>query len=200
MGANIIIPIICGSVFLIVICTIFLVKKSKTKKTRKEREQRAKDKKREQMLDDKILNPNIDETAVKASGVKAYDVKYRLDPQNIGTKQGITQKTPMLQIEEVSELSNRKYIVDPSLGITIGSGHEDMITLTDSLVDKSQCEIGVDTRKNGVIYLKNCSQTKKVVLFRQHNKVNVDEKRIRLLSGDEIRIGKVKLIVTFIND
>ncbi len=199
MGANVLIPVICGGILLVIIFMVLLVKNSKMKKVRKEQIQRANDKKREQILDDKILNPNIDGTAVKASGVKAYEVKYRLDPQSAGIRQGMDQDMPMLQVEEVSELSNRKYIVDPSLGITIGSGHDDTITLTDSMVEKSQCEIGIDAKYRGVVYLKNYSQTKKVILFRQHDKVYIDGRRIRLLSGDEIRIGKVKLIVTFVN-
>ena len=103
----------------------------------------------------------------------------------------------MLQIEEISDLSNKKYMLDPLETITIGSAKDNKISLSDALIDARQCEIGLYERDNKTLYLQNVGE-KRVILLRKKEWINVGPERLVLLNGDIIELGRIQLKITVV--
>ena len=97
----------------------------------------------------------------------------------------------MLQILEISEVSERKYMLNPQKGIRIGSKNgKNNIVLTDSGVDDIQCEIMLF---DGEIYTRNVGQRGSVVLYRGRQQAQVRQKAIPIRTGDVLQLGRTRL-------
>ena len=199
MGKEIIIPVIIAVVLILSLVIVLLVRGSKKKKENQELKQVAQDKKRMNNLDGYILNPNADQAELRSSAARADVVKYADNVNTITAKEIEYRNGLLLRIEEISEMSNRTYNLDPANGITIGSGPKNTISLTDTSVDKNQCEIGFATGNVKLVQIKNLGRKGKVKVQRKKETITIGEEPLRLMDGDVIRIGNEKLIVTFIS-
>lgn len=155
----------------------------------REIQQAASDRIRNENLDRIILNPIKGDTK---SQPKPYEVNY----ENGGEQDKRKENPIMVQMIENTELSSKKYILNPAKGIRIGSALEgnDIVIANGKLADY-QCEIF--TVKNKV-YIKNLSNDIRTIIKRHKEQAIVDEKGIRILSGDRICIDKVFYDVTIV--
>jgi len=92
----------------------------------------------------------------------------------------------MLMLVEKTELSTRKFMLNPIKMIHIGSDLQDNdIAVLSEGVSPKQCEIFSVGDK---IYIKNLSQENKTIFKRKKKQAIVDGKGLRLLSNDEVTI------------
>lgn len=165
-------------------------KKIKKKNKNREIEQATKDKMRDENLNQLILN----RTGEKAKGrSNPYEVNYEnagsqdMDKRN--TVSSNRENQVMVQLTENTELSTRKFVLDPQDGIQIGSaltGND--IVLTNSEIADYQCGIFAVSDR---VYIKSLSNSVRTIIKRHKEQAIVDDRGIRLLTGDRIIIGKV---------
>ena len=192
--ATLLIIIFSGVAVLILLVTLIIIINSKKKK-RQQLDQLVQDKERVKILDNMILNPKAQVEDLKAGSEKPYEVQYNStnkEKSNVARRHSI-----MLKIEEISALSNRKYMLDPGELITIGSAKDNTIELTDAMIDAKQCEIGLYERDNKLPYLQNIG-SRRVILLRKKEWINVGTDRIVLMNGDIIEMGQVRLRISII--
>ena len=199
MGKEVLIPLIIGIVAVLVTVIVLLAKNSQKKKKRLEILQIAQDKKREEGLDALILNPKADMVSLQAKSEKAYRSQYFASPDKEGGNSAELRNGPMLRIIELRDLSRREYMVNPAITFTIGSGPENKIAIMDTTVDKKQCEMGLDSGNVRFVYLKNLGDKEKVYMKRDDRVVPVGSDRIRVMSGDMIKMGNVRLTIEIIS-
>ena len=103
----------------------------------------------------------------------------------------------MLQITENNHISTRKYMLDPSKGIYIGSktGANHIVVGNASTVDDRQCEIVESGNK---AYVHNLGISGRVLLSRGGNRAYVEQKYIELKSSDTLYIGESILEIEII--
>lgn len=190
-----IVAYICSGIILLIILVILLLKSFRNNKRRKKMQQLAQDKTREEILDNLILNKKAKIENLRAASERPYEVVYTTAKKEKGKKGN--RHVIMLQIEEISDLSNRKYLLDPDELITIGSGPDNKISLTDALIDTKQCEIGLYEKDNKTVYLRNTGE-KRVVLIRKKEWITIGAERIVLMNGDIIEVGRVQLKIAFV--
>lgn len=191
----VIIAIIC----ILSICLILLKFLIKRRSKNKELYQAAADRTRDENLNKVILNEHYikeDNKLVKAP----YEVDYgNGSSEKPGRKNAESSKgkmSVMLQLVENTELSTRKFILNPAKKIRIGSGFTDNdIVVSDSCIEEHQCEIFL---AQGKIYIKNIGNKARTIIRRKKEQVIVDGKGIRLLTGDIVLTGKVTYEVTII--
>lgn len=172
-----------------------IIKIKKIKETNNELTMHAEDKLREDALDQYILNPSAPIVDKAVSEAKPFEVSY--DASNVervnhkkrkwfGKRK--TKPKVMVQLIENSELSARKFMLDPNLGINIGrkKGKNDIVIVDDG-IDDVQCNI-LDI--NGIIYVRNQGGSGKVVLSRAGQRAFVEKKAIAIKNGDLILLGK----------
>lgn len=170
-----------------------------TRRTKKKNELaiKAEDKMRENALDGYILNPNAPENMKKIQEAKPVEVSY--DPNKVmhgvpGDGKDRANKTKenvklMVQLVENSELSAKKYVLDPSVGIFIGSGvGMNNVVVSDSTLATRQCRI---VEFEGMIYAQNIGHMGKVILSRGKNKAYVENNSVELRSKDILIVGNV---------
>lgn len=175
---------------------------SKKRREKKVKAQLAGDKIREETLDKLLLNKEAeirkDENTFVAIPVAVnYDVNS-IEKINTSEKKKNRRNKVMVQIIENSELSERKYMLDPRKGIFFGSKTgKNHIVVSDSDIDERQCEIRENT---GNVYVRNIGNSGKLVLKRQKQSVYVEQKYIEIKAGDTLLIGntiyKIDLIST----
>ena len=187
--------IIIGAILLVILLIVLIVSGNKKKKKKKAMDQLIQDKERERILDSNILNPYASNEDIKGAGETPYSVNYTSGERK-GAKGG-KRHLLMLQIEEISDLSNKKYMLDPLETITIGSAKDNKISLSDALIDARQCEIGLYERDNKTLYLQNVGE-KRVILLRKKEWINVGPERLVLLNGDIIELGRIQLKITVV--
>ena len=174
----------------VILIVVLIIHSSKRKK--KEAMLRvAEDKLRESNLDQQILNPNAAPDPSRKVSEKPYEMRYSTSAAASAARKGI-----MLQIEEVSEISKRKYMVNPVPPITIGSGTGNSIVLTDMTIDSKQCEIGLT--ESGQVYAKNIGTANLVNVIRGKKSIPVESEEVVLKKSDQLKIGGVKLIITIL--
>lgn len=193
---NIVLLIIC-----IVIIGIVIVSKTNKKKKKLDRQtQQAEDKLREAYLDKAILNPQA-KTGVKSiEAVSPYAVSYDASSiEHISEKDKTSEKGNsklMLQITENGELSARKYMLDPEMGINIGSGNtNNHIVIFDKTVEHVQCSI---VSREHRVYIRNTTGDGNVILIRKNKRAQIKNKPVELISNDAILLGETLLRVEFI--
>ncbi len=164
---------------------------------RKELKQAAADRVRDEKLNSIILNSYIDEN-IKKNASKPYDVDYGNGSQT--TKDirfcGKDIQSVMVQLVENTELSSRKFVLNPANGIYIGSGiGENDIVVANSNLSEKQCEIFLVQQK---VYIRNLGRPLRTIVKRKKEQTIIDDRGIRLLSGDKIILGNVTYDITII--
>ncbi|MBR3524666.1 MAG: hypothetical protein IKO11_02360, partial [Lachnospiraceae bacterium] len=117
--------IIVAAVVAVILLIVLIVKLKKRQARIRAIRSKAEDKRREERLNQLILNPNARTGELQAQSEKPYAVHYGVADEGRAAK----QKRWMLQIEEHSEISVRSFMLDPSNPITIGSGKENTVVL-----------------------------------------------------------------------
>lgn len=170
---------------------IIKIHKKNSKKT--ELAMHAEDKLREDALDQYILNPSAPPVSKETVEAKPFEVSYDAsNVERVSPVKGKSKKKPepkiMVQLIENSELSSRKYMLDPSAGINIGSrkGKNDIV-VADTNVDSVQCNI---IESNNKIYVRNMGGSGKLVLSRAGQRAFVEKKAIEIKTADLILLGK----------
>jgi hypothetical protein len=181
------------------VCIAMIRKFVKKSQTAKELAQQATDKIRDENLNNVILNNS-------ALSEKPRDIPLPYDVDYSNPNNGKSNKTNnveddkkhvMLQLIEKTDLSKRKFILNPQNVIMIGSDIDgNDITVHAKGVSPHQCEIfSVDNR----IFIKNLGSQDRTLIKRKKESAIVDDKGVRLLSKDKIVIGNVTYEVSIIN-
>ena len=178
------------SAFIILSIIVIIVKKCRGKK--KEMMLRAKDKLREENLNQSILNPAAQMKTDSMLSARPFEVSY--DQANVsknrekGLKQKRNDSSVMVQIVENSGMSERKYMFNAGNGICIGAkaGKNDIV-ITDPAADAVQCKI---QSKNDKVYNLNVGKSGHLILRRKNKSAYVERAAVELKSGDSILIGE----------
>ncbi len=184
-------------VFLIICFFKQMIKKSQK---RKEIKRAAEDRVRDENLNSIILN-NHGNAKDNREIYKPYDVDYSNGEQgNVNKNRSgsvMDSQQIMIQLIEKTELSTRKFLLNPAKKIKIGSDlqNNDISVLAEG-ISPHQCEIFAVGNK---VYIRNTGDKYKTIIRRKKEQAFVDDKGIRLLSNDIIILGKVTYDVTIAN-
>lgn len=159
----------------------------------------AADKVRDENLNNAILNHCARGETKEV--YKPYDVDY--SNMNDDADKSIrefpkeSEVHTMIQLVEKTELSTRKFMLNPAQKIRIGSElHDNDISVLAEGISLHQCEIfSVRNR----VYLRSLSPENKTIIRRKKIQAIVDEKGVRLLSNDIIILGRVSYDITIMN-
>lgn len=166
---------------------------------KKELSQAAEDKLRDENLNHVILNSDIGKEQLKEV-YKPYDVDYsnpNTDKKVSGRNIQKGENHVMVQLIERTELSTRKFMMNPIKGIHIGSDSQSNdIAVPAEKISPCQCEIFSVRDK---VFIKNLSSDNRTIIRRKKEQAIVDEKGIRLLSGDVVILGAVSYDITILN-
>ena len=180
-----------GFAVILILLILIFTKILSRRKQHKEITQAAADRVRDENLNSVILN-NYGNGGKHKEVYVPYDVDYsNSESRKNGSTSvvDIATKQTMIQLIEKTELSTRKFILNPSKKIRIGSDLQDNdISIFVDGIAPHQCEIFLVEDK---VYIRNLSNTMQTVLRRKKEKAYVDAKGIRLLSNDIIILGKV---------
>lgn len=188
-------------ILIVIIAVIKLLKKEIHKKQKKkELSQAAEDKIRDENLNQVILNQHTDGSRFKEVH-KPYDVDYsNANGENSKKAENQIQSGEshvMVQLVEKTELSTRKFMMNPVKAVRVGSNLQDNdITVLADGVSPHQFEIFAVRDK---VFVRNLSSEYKTIVRRKKEQAIVDEKGIRLLSGDSILLGHVTYDITIID-
>lgn len=192
-------PLLIVAFALALFLLIFFLKKfMKHREKKKEIALAAADRVRDENLNNIILNSHADRSNSKEV-YKPYDVDYSQDKAGrekrdrtdiFAGKQG----QPMIQLIEKTELSTRKFVLNPAKIIRIGSDlqNNDISVLSEG-VEPHQCEIFA---AGGNVYIRNTGEKTRTIIKRKKQQAIADNKGIRLLSGDRILLGTVSYDIT----
>lgn len=175
--------------------------KEMIRRNQKKRElsQAAEDKLRDENLNHVILNSDIGKEQLKEV-YKPYDVDYsnpNTDKKVSGRNIQKGENHVMVQLIERTELSTRKFMMNPIKGIHIGSDSQSNdIAVPAEKISPCQCEIFSVRDK---VFIKNLSSDNRTIIRRKKEQAIVDEKGIRLLSGDVVILGAVSYDITILN-
>lgn len=180
--------------------TALLKKLIRKSQRNKELARATEDKVRDENLNHVILNSYVKEENRKEV-YKPYDVDYSNPGEERDKAAGGYEKKGerhiMLQLIERTELSTRKFLLNPEKRISIGSDPQgNDITIMAEGVSPRQCEI-FSVQNN--VYIRNLSQDNKTILKRKKEQAIVDAKGIRILSGDTVIVGRASYDITIIN-
>lgn len=183
--------VIVAVIILIIIGIIGIRKFLQKKQKEKELKQAAEDKLRDENLNNVILNNHSDIKRLRKVHIP-YDVDYSTSKgtNDKNLNDGIGKESHiMLQLIERTELSTRKFMLNPMLKIRIGSDLQDNdIAVLSEGISPHQCEIFSVGEK---IYIKSISHDNQTILKRKKEQVIVDKRGIRLISNDKIILGNV---------
>lgn len=181
-------------IILAVFSVVFVISIRKKRADDLDMKARAEDKLREQALDQAILNEYVQHPEQERSSALPFEVSYGVqaaaENDNTVSKPGKQkQHKIMLQIVEQSDLSIRKYMLDPSKGIRIGSnrGTNDVI-ITLSNHASVQCEI---MEYQGKVYVRNTGSGQVITLIHGKQSINVGKGAMELISRDVLKIGNI---------
>jgi hypothetical protein len=141
------------------------------------------DKLREEELDRVILNPKFNSDELRARMEKPVNVEY-LSEASSG------ERSRMIHITEMGVLATKEYILNPRDPISVGTGNDNTIVLSDLSVGDLKCEIMVH---NGILAAKSNDHEKKVVLKRNKKSTYLMNELIEIRSLDEILLGKTTI-------
>lgn len=194
--------LILAAAGVLILFTYFLKKYMKYRGKKKEIAIAAADRMRDENLNHVILNGCADKKS-KKEVYMPYDVDYGSQDKS-GRKRDSLVDTSfakrhgqlMLQLIEKTELSTRKFVLNPAKGIQIGSDMQDNdISVVSEGVSPHQCEIFL---AGGNVYVRNADKGNRTLIKRKKERAIVDDKGIRLLSGDSILLGNVSYDITII--
>lgn len=191
--------LICAAIIFVLIFIIVLKKVAAKTVKKKELRRAAADKLRDENLNRVILNAYQEKEKQKEIH-KPYDVDYgsrgtddskknRRDERDAGDRL-------MIQLIEKTELSARKFVLNPAKIIRIGSDlqNNDIVVFSEN-VSPRQCEIFSAMDK---VFIRNTGEKCKTVIKRKKEQAIVDNRGIRLLSGDVVILSNVSYDVTII--
>ena len=186
-------------VLILLIC--FFKKYMKHRGKKKEIAMAAADRMRDENLNHIILNSYADRRDGREVYMP-YDVDYGGSDKS-GSRKGNQMDVSagkrgqlMVQLVEKTELSTRKFVLNPERGIRIGSNAQDNdISVLSEGIAPRQCEIFA---VGGKIYIRDMGEGSRTILKRKKERVIVDGNGIRLLSGDGILFGSVTYDITII--
>lgn len=189
--------LIFAAIILLLVGIILIRKFMQKKQKNRELRQAAEDKQRDENLNNVILNNHVGSNRPREVHVP-YDVDYSNpggeSSKNPSLKNKRKDNHVMLQLVEKTELSTRKFMLNPIKKIRIGSDLQDNdISVLSDGVSPHQCEIFSVGDK---IYIKNRSNENQTIVKRKKEQAIVDEKGLRLLSNDKIILGSVVYEVT----
>ena len=181
---KVLIAVAIGALVIIAIWT--KVKRSKEK----ELKMIAEDKLRDQALNKALANDlHGNEKVTGNIESLPYEVDYNQSQLN---KRQANQEKLMLQITACCELSKRKFMIELNNAIKIGRAKESAIIIKDQGALPVHCEI---FRYLNDVYIKDYSGNG-TLLNRKKQTVYVDDKGLKLRTGDKIRIENTILEVT----
>ena len=184
-------------IILAVIVIIILKKLLKRNERNKELKIAAEDKRRDENLNNVILNSyagrdslkevhtpyDVDYSSPNGENVKAYSNELKSDNNQL-----------MLQLIERTELSTRKFMLNPAKKIKIGSDLQgNDITVMAEGISPHQCEI---FSINDKVYIRNLGQGNRTIVRRKKEQAIVDENGLRLLSNDTVILGNASYDIT----
>lgn len=157
----------------------------------------AQKKQRDIALEEAIRNQRIGSQKGKISSVP-YELDYSKSSDPARQK-----KIPaggsghlMVQIEEHSDLSVRKFMLDPSDDIYIGRETDvNTIVISDQAADARHCLI---FESQGCVYIKSLTEFGHTQIIRKSKTTQANQQGIRLLTGDRLQIGKIYFDITLI--
>lgn len=181
---------------IIILTTLIIV--VKTGKKKKEQRRLAMEKLREEALDRALENPSRKNDGKDRKGLqRPVAVDYGQDEKAL-KREAPAHGRCMLELTEINELSTRKYLLNPSEVIRIGRQFDvNTIVINNQSLSERQCEIfqyGQD------LYIRNCRMSVPTILLRKADSVIVDERGIKIQSGDCISAGSVRLEVSIIRN
>ena len=190
--------LILASALALFLLLFFLKKFLRYREKKQEITQAAADRMRDENLNSIILNSHA------ATGgreiYKPYAVDYSSKEKggpNKGNSQDISSgkyHQPMLQLVEKTELSTRKFVLNPAKRIRIGSDLQDNeISVLSQGVSPHHCEIFA---AGGGVYIRNTGKSTRTIIRRKKEQALADDKGIRLQSGDRILLGTVSYDIT----
>jgi pSer/pThr/pTyr-binding forkhead associated (FHA) protein len=187
-------------IVVVVVLIIMIIKKIvKKRQNAKELSMQAADKIRDENLNNVILNSHGVKSNARDIPIP-YDVDYSNQSGNGNEieKNANASKSPlMIQMVEKTNLSTRKFILNPEKGIRIGSDTQDNdITVFDQSVSPHQCEIFSAGNK---VYIRNIGTENRTILKRKKESVIINENGIRLVSNDRIILGSITYDIRIIN-
>lgn len=193
------IPLLLAAAALAFFLLLFLLKKYiRSQEKKKEIAQASADRLRDENLNNIILNSYV-ETGGHKEIYKPYDVDYSSKDKGVGkgkeqnaadTKHG----QPMLQLIEKTELSTRKFVLNPAKRIRIGSDLQDNeISVLAQGVAPHHCEIFA---AGGSVYIRNTGEKTRTIIRRRKEQAIADGRGIRLQTGDSILVGAVSYGIT----
>lgn len=191
-------PIILIDAIIVFVVLLVLIKISANRrKKQKELEQVAADKVRDENLNNVILNKWASKGSTKEV-YTPYDVDYsnkEQDGRAAGPAQNVSRDV-MLRLVEHTELSTRKFILNPAKRIRIGSDLKanDISVMAEGIAPV-QCEI---FSVGGNVYIRNIGEGSRTILRRKREQAIVNDKGILLESDDVILLGKISYDVTIV--
>lgn len=184
--------ILAAALVIVSFLLYFLKKYMNHRRKKKEIAMAAADRMRDENLNHIILNSYADRRDGREVYMP-YDVDYGGSDKNGGRKgnqmdvSAGKQGQLMVQLVEKTKLSTRKFVLNPERGIRIGSNAQDNdISVLSEGIAPRQCEIFA---VGGKIYIRDMGEGSRTILKRKKERVIVDGKGIRLLSGDSISFG-----------
>lgn len=176
----------------------FVKKMIRRNQKKKELARAAEDKIRDENLNSIILNQHLENEDIKEV-YKPYDVDYSTPNResNRNAKDGSEKEEShvMIQLVEKTELSTRKFMLNPVKKIHIGSDLQDNdIAVLAEGVSPRQCEIFSVRNK---VYIKDLGSGKTIIKRKKESAI-VDGKGVRLISNDIVILGGVSYDITII--
>lgn len=157
---------------------------------RKELKQAAEDRARDESLNNYILNSHASRNNKEA--YVPYEVNY-------GAGEG-TNKQPvpvgvMVQLIERTELSTRKFVLNATKGIKIGTDASADIQFTSGDGNPHMCQIFAIDKQ---VFVRNLQPSSPVYIKRKKQQAFVDDKGIKLISSDMIVVGHIVYTLTIV--
>lgn len=185
-----------GLVVVIFISILFTKHVISKRKRKKEIESLVQDKLREQQLDQYIMNQAAPRVEYAQSSAKPFEEDYDAKSAKSGSKTSSDKPHVMLQIQEIREISTKKYILDARNGVYIGRDpKKNNIVVSDSGVCDIQCVI---KSRDRLIIIKNIGDYGEVLLKRRRTTMKISDVPIQLKTRDAILIGKTELKIYFL--
>ncbi|MCQ2498911.1 MAG: hypothetical protein MJ133_07985 [Lachnospiraceae bacterium] len=187
--------------FLIIICSLVILiivlrKLIKANQKKKELRQAALERARDEKLNSFILN------RYSPSDHKEVYVPYDVDYSDgiNGLQYDLNNRSVsnpiMIQIIERTGLSERKFALNASKGIRIGTSKEDDIEIISENRVMFQCELFVIKNK---LYVKNNMPASIIIIKRNKKQAVVDARGLAIKSGDTLLIGTYSYTITIVD-
>lgn len=187
--------------FLIIICSLVILiivlrKLIKANQKKKELRQAALERARDEKLNSFILN------RYSPSDHKEVYVPYDVDYSDgiNGLQYDLNNRSVsnpiMIQIIERTGLSERKFALNASKGIRIGTSKEDDIEIISENRVMFQCELFVIKNK---LYARNNMPASMIIIKRNKKQAVVDARGLAIKSGDTLLIGTYSYTITIVD-